>query len=176
MARSLALVGGGWGFPRKGSWMWLEPLGVPFDALGMSVGPDQGAEEDEWDSKRTSITVQTSPSLLPGQCGVSSLPLMPSAAFHSSHVSCGVQSVFSFWKNIRLCYLSLSLPTTQSQVQLSSFYEPLGFSFCLWVELCVSLLHHVFRFSFLLSNSSRYVIKLLMGRGLYILSWIYTCV
>lgn len=109
-------------------------------------------------------------------CGVSSLPLMPSAAFHSSHVSCGVQSVFSFWKNIRLCYLSLSLQTTQSQVQLSSFYEPLGFSFCLWVELCVSLLHHVFRFSFLLSNSSRYVIKLLMGRGLYILSWIYTCV
>lgn len=41
---------------------------MPFDALGMSVGPDQEAEEDEWDSKRTSTMVQTSPSLLPGQC------------------------------------------------------------------------------------------------------------
>lgn len=41
---------------------------MPFDALGMCVGPDEGAEEDEWDSKQTSITAQTSPSLLPGQC------------------------------------------------------------------------------------------------------------
>ena len=38
---------------------------MPFDALGMSVDPDEGAEEDEWDSKQTSIMVQTSPSLLP---------------------------------------------------------------------------------------------------------------
>lgn len=58
----------GGGFPEKQAGCDWSPPGVPFDALGMCVGPDEGAEEDEWDSKQTSITAQTSPSLLPGQC------------------------------------------------------------------------------------------------------------
>ncbi|KAI4573834.1 hypothetical protein MJT46_005074 [Ovis ammon polii x Ovis aries] len=50
----------GWG-QQKEAQIWEEGV---WD--GMCVGPDEGAEEDEWDSKQTSITAQTSPSLLPG--------------------------------------------------------------------------------------------------------------
>ena len=118
--------------------------------------------------------VQTSPSLSPGQYVAFPASIWcPRQPFTAPAWRVGLQSIFSFCKNVRLCCLSMSLSTTWVQVKLLSFCETLGFSFCPWVELCISPLYHVSGFSFLFSNSSRYVIKLLIwvGGGLV---WCFT--
>lgn len=79
---------------------------MPFDALGMSVGPDEGAEEDEWDSKQTSITVQTSPSLLPSQCVVFPASLRcPQQPFTAAtcHVGLQLSSLFGRTSGFAIC-------------------------------------------------------------------------
>lgn len=103
---------------------------MPFDALGMCVGPDEEAEEDEWDSNRP---VSQRRHLLPF-CQVSVWHFQPPSDALGSlsqlpHVSCGAPVCLLFLEEHQALLFVLSLPTTQSQVQLSSFYEPLGFRF-----------------------------------------------